>query len=81
MSLTGLVKMGNANLCSHTFSYAGFNQSSKYRAFHGFGQGKFANGGLILDSSKFKLLPQLPLKTMLGIKVVKINSKIIKSLH
>ncbi len=29
--------------------------------FHGFGQGKFAYGGLILGLSQFTLLPQLPL--------------------
>jgi hypothetical protein len=43
--------------------------------FHGFGQAKFANGALILGSSQFLLLPQWPLKTMLAIKMVKINSK------
>jgi len=45
--------------------------------FHGFGQAKFDYGGSILGSSQFTLLPQLPLKTMLGLKVVKIDSKII----
>ena len=48
-----------------------------YRSFHGFGQAKFAYGGLILGLSQFALLPQL----MLGLKVVKISSKIINSLH
>jgi len=52
-----------------------------YRAFQGFGQAKFAYGGSILGVSQFKLLPQLPLKTVLLLKVVKINSKIIISLH
>ncbi len=52
-----------------------------YRAFHGFGQAKIAYGGLILGWSQFTILPQLPLKTMLGIKVVKIDSKIINSFH
>jgi len=33
-----------------------------YRAFHGFGQTKFADGGSILSSSQFTLLPQLSLK-------------------
>ncbi len=47
----------------------------------GFGQAKFAYGGLVLGSSQFALLPQLPLKTMLGIKVVKIDSKIIISIR
>jgi hypothetical protein len=40
-------------------------------------QAKFDNGGLILGSSKFLLLPQRPLKTTLAIKVVKIDLKII----
>jgi len=39
-----------------------------YRAFHRFGQAKFAYGGSILGSSQFALLPQLPLKMMLGKK-------------
>jgi len=44
--------------------------------FHGFGQAKFAYGGLILGSSQFTLLPKLPLKMMLSLKVVKFYSKI-----
>jgi len=31
-----------------------------YRAFHGFGQAKLSDGGLILGSSQFPILPQLP---------------------
>jgi hypothetical protein len=27
--------------------------------FHGFGQGKFANRGLVLGSNQFSLLPQM----------------------
>jgi hypothetical protein len=34
----------------------------KYRVFHGFWQAKLADGGTILGSSQFTLLPQLPLK-------------------
>jgi hypothetical protein len=52
-----------------------------YRAFHRFGQAKFAFGGSILGSSQFTPLPQLPLKTMLGLKVVKIEPKIIHLLY
>jgi len=52
-----------------------------YRAFRGLGKAKFADGGSILSSSQFSLLTQMPLKTMLNLKVVKINSKIIISLH
>jgi hypothetical protein len=46
-----------------------------YRVYHGFGKAKFAYGGLILGSSQFTLLPQLPLKTRLDLKVVKIDPK------
>jgi len=38
---------------------------------------KFAHGGLILGSSQLSLLFKLPLKMMLDLKVVKIDSKII----
>jgi len=47
-----------------------------YRALHRFGQAKFPDGGWILGSSQLSVLPQLPPKTMLGLKEVKINSKI-----
>jgi hypothetical protein len=33
-----------------------------YNGFHGFGQTKFANSGLILGSSQFLLLPQRAFK-------------------
>jgi hypothetical protein len=49
--------------------------------FHGFGPGKFAHEGLILGQSQFTQLPLLPPKTLLDLKVVKIDSKIINSLH
>jgi len=49
--------------------------------FHGFGQAKFACRGLVLGSSQFTLLPQLPLKMTFDLKVVKIDSKIIISLN
>ncbi len=45
-----------------------------YRTFHRFGQAKFPDGGLVLNSSQFSILPQLPLKIMLSLKVVKLNS-------
>jgi hypothetical protein len=54
---------------------------TKYRAFQGFGQAKFAYGGSVLGSSQFTLLPQLPLQTMLDLKVVKIDLKKILLLH
>jgi len=48
-----------------------------YRAFHRFGKAKFPNGGLVLGSNQFSILPQLPPKIMLYSKVVKIDPKII----
>ena len=42
---------------------------------------KLANGGLVLGSSQFLLLPQLPLKMILASKVVKSDSKIIILVH
>jgi len=51
-----------------------------YRAFHIFVQAKFPDGGLILGSSQFSVLPQLPPKTMLSFKEVKIDTKISNSL-
>jgi len=54
-----------------------------FRVFHGFGKAiKFANGGSILGSSQFALLPQLPLKQCLIFKkVVQIDSNIITLLQ
>jgi len=34
-----------------------------YRVFHRYGQAKFPDGGLVLGSSQFSNLPQLPLET------------------
>jgi len=51
-----------------------------YRAFHRFGQAKLPYGGSVLGSSQILILPQLPLKMILGLKVVKIDSKIKNSL-
>jgi hypothetical protein len=45
--------------------------------FQGFRQAKSANGGLILSSSQFLILPQLPQKMKLASEVVKVDSKII----
>jgi hypothetical protein len=53
----------------------------RYRAFHGFGQAKFPDGGSVLGTSQFLMLHQLPPKMMLNLKVVKINPKIIILLH
>jgi len=50
--------------------------SKYYRAFHGFGQAEFPDGGSVLGWSQFSILPQLPQKTMLSLKGVKIDSKI-----
>jgi len=51
------------------------NQIHTYRAFHRFGQAKFPDGGSVLGWSQFSVLPQLPPKTMLSLKEVKIDSK------
>jgi hypothetical protein len=51
-----------------------------YSVFQGFSKAKSANGGLILSSSPFLILPQLPQKIKLSSKVVKVDSKIIISL-
>ncbi len=48
-----------------------------YSVFQGFSKAKSANGGSILNSSQFLILPQLPRKIKLASKVVKIDSKII----
>jgi len=41
--------------------------------FHGFGQAKFADGGLILGLSQLSLRSELPLKILLDLKVVEID--------
>jgi len=63
------------------FPFVVCQETTVYRAFHGIGRAKFAYGGLILGSRQFTLLPQLPLKTMLNLKGVKIKSKTIILLH
>jgi len=42
--------------------------STTYRAFHGFGQAKFPDVGLVLGTSQFLVLHQLPPKTILSLK-------------
>jgi len=54
-------------------------QQHIYRAFHLFGQ--FLDSGSILGSSQFSILPQLPLKTMVSLKVVKMDLKTSNLLH
>jgi hypothetical protein len=51
-----------------------------YSVFQGFSKAKSTNGGSILSSSQFLILPQLPQKIKLTSKVVKVNSEIIISL-
>jgi hypothetical protein len=51
-----------------------------YRALHRFEQAKFPDGGSVLGSSQFSVLPQLPPKMMLSLKEVKIESKTSKLL-
>ncbi len=45
-----------------------------YSVFHRFRQAKFEVGGLILNSSQFLPMLQLPQKMKLGLKVVKMES-------
>jgi len=47
------------------------------REFHRVGQAKFPNCHSVLGSSQFSKLPQLPLKMMLDLEVVKINIHIV----
>ncbi len=54
--------------------------SKRYSVFKGFSKAKSANGGSILSSSQFLVLPQLPQKIKLASKVVKVDTKIIISL-
>ncbi len=47
--------------------------SNFYSVFQRFRQTKFYNGGSVLSSSKFMLLPMLPQKMKLALKVVKMK--------
>jgi len=58
-----------------------FLLQNQYRVLLGFGQGKFADGGLILGLSQFKELPQLPLEMTFNLNKAKIDSKTIILLH
>ncbi len=51
-----------------------------YRAFHEFVRAKFLDGGLVIGSSQFSILPKLPQKILLSSKVVEIDPKVIISL-
>jgi len=51
-------------------------ETQSNRALHGFGQAKFSDGGSVLGSSQFSILPQLPPNILLDSKVVKLNPKI-----
>jgi hypothetical protein len=53
------------------------HHNNTYRAFRGFGQAKFPDGGSVLGSSQVILLSKLPLNSTLDLKVVKIASKLI----
>jgi hypothetical protein len=61
-------------------NFEGSSNGWSYSVFQGFSKAKSANGGLILSSSQFLILPQLPQKIKLASKVVKVDSKIIISL-
>ncbi len=57
-----------------------FHYWKTYSVFQGCSKAKSADGGSILSSSQFLILPKLPQKTKLASKVVKVDSKIIVSL-
>ncbi len=57
-----------------------FNSHKYCSVFHRFKQAKFDNGGSILSSSQFLLMPQQIQKMKLASKVVEIDSKIISLL-
>ena len=46
-----------------------------YIALYRFGQAKFPNGGSVLGSSQFSILPQLPQKAMIGLKGSKLTQQ------
>jgi len=56
-------------------------KQTTYIVYRRFGQTKFSDCGLVLDSSQCSILPQLPKKIRLDSKVVKIDPKIIISLR
>jgi len=49
------------------------HEGFRYRAFRRFGQAKFPDSGSVLGLSQFSILPRLPVKMILGLKVVKID--------
>jgi len=53
--------------------------ATPYKAFHRFWQAKVPDGGSVLGSSQFSILPQPPPKILLHSKVVKIDAKMQKS--
>ena len=77
-NITEIIEMGK--MASLFFNKIGNKHCDFYRAFHRFGRAKIRNGGKALGSSPFLLLPQVPPKTMLASKVVKIDSKKVISL-
>jgi hypothetical protein len=56
------------------------DSKKSYSVVQGFSKAKSANGGSILSSSQFLILPQLPQKIKLASKVVKVDSKILISI-
>jgi len=61
--------------------FISMNEHRFIERFTDLGKLNLAYCGSMLGLSQFALLPQLPLKTLLNLKVVKIDSKIIISLH
>jgi hypothetical protein len=58
---------------NNVFFQVEFSQQKLYSVFQGFSKAKSANGGSILSSSQFLILPQLLQKIKLASKVVKVN--------
>jgi len=80
-SLYASLFLESLSLAYHEVHLYRLYQNCTERAFHGFGKAKFLDGGSVMGSSQFSMLPQLPPKIQLDLKVVKINPKIIISLR
>jgi hypothetical protein len=87
---SGFIVPVNIKIVTNNETKKTFNHSNKvkckqeiinfYSVFQGFSKAKSANGGSILSSSQFLILPQLPQKIKFASKVVEVDSKIIISL-
>jgi hypothetical protein len=76
---TGFLIPLSVIVVTSTLTLHHLRKASSYRAFQGFGQAMFPDGGSDLGSSQYSILLQLPPKILLDSKVVKIDPKIIIS--